>query len=264
MFANKFTIKQGSVTGDTIEIPITITQEHGVVGQTDLIKNEFVAVERKKSINDIIDYEKVRFLPANIDNILMETINYNLHFYNSDSGSFDKITWGAIDFSQEDLEYKKNRFKKSFLQLSFYDSNNLLGQNLLFIVTLFPQYVSSDNLLTSSLIEFVRENPIIKPNGFAEGFYVYFYKDLVDLDTDYDLYMKPTFFNVATGKGTPLMVSNSVTSYDNEITDRIHLKYNFKKDSNGYLYSIDDTNGVVVYDLSDKKIKINLYELVVV
>lgn len=262
MFVNKYTVSLDEISGSTLQLPIPVMQSHDVVGQTDLLKTEFVAVEREKAINPIVDYEKVRFIPANIHNVIMKTITYKLHFYNTTYSAFNNHTWESIGFTYEDLYYRKNRFKKSFLQLVFYDSKNLLAQNPIFIVTLFPQITPYSTVSSTDYISFVRQNPITNPKGFAEGFYQYFYKDLVEEGTDYELYMRATFFNAGTGVGKPLMMYSTVPAYDSTFTDKIHLKFTFRKTNENYLYIVDDTS-VVTYDLLAKKIEINLYESIV-
>lgn len=261
MFVNKIKIRRDSITGDTFQLPITITQNHDIIGQSDIINSEFVSVEKQKSINSIIDYEEIRFLPANIDNILMNSISYQLHF--NQGSNFPLNSWNSIGFTQEDLLYRRKRFKKSFLELVFYDSPNLMSQSPIFKVTLFPQLNPSEQPNVNNPIRFKRENPITNPNGFAEGFYLYFYKDLVSLGNDYDLYMRASFSNALTGVKKPLMLSSSILPYDDTFSSKIHLKYTFRKDNNSYLYVVDDTNSLVGYNLSDKIITINLYESVV-
>lgn len=259
MFVNKYKIAKNIITGDTFQLPITISRHQDLVGQTDLIKTEFVEIEKAKVINDIEDYEKVRFSPCARFNQLMNSVTYKLHFY--DGSTFTNETWDSIGFTYEDIYYRKSRFKKSFLELVFYDSDNLLAQNPIFVVTLFPQITPYETITSGSEIKFDRKNPITNPKGFAEGYYMYFYKDLVEIGENYDLYMRATFFNASTGIAKPLMVNSSVPQYDETFTDKIHLKYTFKKTSEDYLYMIQNTS-VVDYDFTNKKITVDLYESV--
>jgi len=258
MHAN-FKYRVNSITGNTLQLPVIITPEFDMAGQTDLIINDFVKAEKKKAINEIVDYEKVRFVPANLSNNKLKEIEFKLHFY--DGTSHTNITWDSIGFTQEDLVYKKNRFKKSFLRLIFYDSPNLLAQNALFYMTYFPQIdpTVQPNVLDS--IRFKRQNPITNLNGFAEGFYIYFYKDLVPNGTDYELYARAEFLNAADGIRRPLMVYNGVPAYDSSFKDIIQFKYILRKHNEDYLYIIDNSNGEVIY--GNEKVIINLYESVV-
>ncbi|MCD8207504.1 MAG: hypothetical protein LUD72_06175 [Bacteroidales bacterium] len=59
--------------------------------------------------------------------------------------SFQSDLTSYLDFTNEDIRYQKNKVKKSFLRLSFYDSTNPASQNLLAYSTIF---VDSGTLLT--------------------------------------------------------------------------------------------------------------------
>ncbi len=67
--------KGESTTASTINIPINM--EYRMMDSTDLIKTKFVDVEVEKSINEIVDYETVRFLPSVGTNVV-NTVVYNL------------------------------------------------------------------------------------------------------------------------------------------------------------------------------------------
>lgn len=51
--------------------------------------------------------------------------------------SYQSDLLSYLDFTNEDVRYQKNKIKKSFLRLSFYDSTNPANQNLLFYSTIF-------------------------------------------------------------------------------------------------------------------------------
>lgn len=260
MSVKKYKITQKNITGNTIELPITFSEDVGFAGQADLIKSQFVNIEKEKSVNEIIDYEKVRFVPISTINQLITRIIYKVNFY--DGNGFNDNTWNDIGFSYEDIYYNRNRFKKSFLRLVFYDSDNLLNQTPILSVTLFPQYKTSEMVNPSTEISFTREDPLKTPNGFSEGFYQYFYKDLVDLDSDYDLYMRASFLNASTGIERPLMMTNTIPNYGVDFNDKIHLKYTFRKNNNNYSYLINEDSDIVNYNSNNNEIIINLYESV--
>jgi hypothetical protein len=278
MFVKKISINRNNLSGNTFTVPITIPQKNDLGGQSDIIDSEFISVEREKNINDIIDYEKVRFLPSLNSGSIVNTIVFNLYFipdisYNTNSSYEGKgaqppstvhtiSQWGGIGFTQEDIRYRRNKFKKSFLRLSFYDTDEILGQQgPIFIMTLYPQIFGKEPLITDQ-IQFKRQSPIVIPNGFAEGYYLYFYKDLVNLKETYNLYMKAEFLNAYDGKIRKFMMNSTILNYGNDFVKQTQLKYKLTKTNDNYLYSIDDSNKNVIEDITNKKITINLYETV--
>lgn len=156
-----------------INIPITNTFETNLL-QMDLLNEHFVEAEKKKAINSIVDVEKDVYYPSiavlnngsqTVDYKDVYTIKFNLHFREhrgddwlvehksywngcertdgsikssvskEDGTSSDLLTF--LNFNNDDVHYQKNRLKKSFLRLSFYDSTNPADQNLLAYSTVF-------------------------------------------------------------------------------------------------------------------------------
>lgn len=66
----------------------------------------------------------------------LRTSRNNLYEYQSDLLSY-------LGFTNDDIKYQKSKLKKSFLRLSFYDSDNIGNQNLLHTATIF---IDSGNL----------------------------------------------------------------------------------------------------------------------
>ena len=84
MPVNKFTLRVPNLsgtTGQTISIPIDMSMQ--LVDQDDIIQTKFVDVEVDKSINAILDYEKVRCTPI-IDDTEVVSISYKVHFLNDE------------------------------------------------------------------------------------------------------------------------------------------------------------------------------------
>lgn len=261
MCVNKFKISKNSI-GSTFTLPFNISDTFGLVNQTDVINTEFVNGEVIKAINPIVDHEKVRFFPGNGVGYNFPKIEYNLNFYNSDALDFSDNTWGSLNFSYEELYYGYNKFKKSFLRLTFYDTDNPLSQTPLFMITMFPERLINTDIDLNSLIRFTREDPLTNPRGFSEGFFIYFYKELVE--QNYDLYMKADFMNAKDGKITPLMCYDGVSNIDNYL-ESVYLKYTLTKVGSYYIYSLDDTNDMVDFEYgTENKIVVNLFETKVV
>lgn len=137
------------------------------------IEEYFVEEEVKKSINGIVEMEKDVYHPVykdkngnfkdiykivfnlhfrqhrgddwtvgsnvfwnGVDN---ETVTLNRDFFSYPSGkeSFQSDLLSYVNFNDSDVKYQKNRLKKSFIRLSYYDSINNANQNLLNYSTVF-------------------------------------------------------------------------------------------------------------------------------
>ena len=160
----------------TIQVPISQKFETDLfLGYG--IREEFVDKTIEESINSIVEMEKDTYIPVIWDSSSNTTfgevyeIQFNLHFRqhrgddwlvatdtywngvlnNSDEGRLefvdeffslsdyssqsDLLTY--LDFTNDDVRYQKNKLKKSFLRLLFYDSTNPGNQNLLHYSTVF-------------------------------------------------------------------------------------------------------------------------------
>lgn len=239
-------------TATTINIPLNI--EYQLVDQAELIQDVFVETEVDKSINPILDYEKVRFLPLDLSNNHIDKITYDLNF----SGN---LSYGQIGFTDEDIKFQKNSFLQTYLHLSFYDTDNPLDQRLITFVTLYPELTPNDllpNVETQILnygsqvgipsqpkpandipLNFVLESPLFNPNGVSEGFHIYDFKDELRIGESKYLYMRATFNNAKTGKSTNLMVQDAAASIDN-LVNLLYTRYILTRTTTGYYYKIDD------------------------
>lgn len=157
-----------------ITIPINVKFE--VVDYSDDI-DLFVEKEKKKSINPIIDGEKIKYISENFDSI---TVNFR--FYNKDTGLYESPNYLTAGFLPEEIGIKNN-FKKSFFRLYFYDSNNNKTQNL---------------LLTEDISTYASEAPSFKLNR------IYWLKEdaLFNGPTNVNrtTYLEARFFNAKTGR----------------------------------------------------------------
>ena len=132
MFVNKYKIIKPIGDGSSVNINLPTSQLPGLAGQTEIIENEFVDVEVKKSINEIIDYEKAKFLPIDKDDKLIDDVTYIVNLYDSNEDYHPTTTWADAGFQLEDIQNLKNSFTKTFLRLDFYDNDSNTNQNLLF------------------------------------------------------------------------------------------------------------------------------------
>lgn len=225
-------------TATTINIPINM--EYQLVDQAELIEDVFVSSEVDKSINPILDYEKVRFLPLDLNDNHIDNITYDLNISNN-------LTYGQVGFTDDDIRFQKNSFLQSFLNLSFYDTDNPLDQRLITFVTLYPE-LSPSNLLANGLpkpaidipLNFVLESPLFNPNGVSEGFHLYDYKDELKIGESKYLYMRAAFNNAKTGKSTNLMVQSAAQTIDN-LVHLLYTRYILTRTNTGFYYKIDNT-----------------------
>ena len=267
------TLKSGT-TATTINIPINM--EYQLVDQAELIDRVFVEIETEKAINEIIDYEKIRFVPINSLNNQINSITYTVDL-------LGLTTYGSIGFNDNDIKFQKESFKQTFLNLNFYDSNNPMNQNLILNITLFSQLTEFDLVpLNSSTgiagqplpandiqIKYVLENPLLNPLGFSEGYFLYDYKDELNVGDSKYLYMRASFKNAKDGKSTNLMVKNTALPID-ELIHQLYTRYVLTRTIDGYYFRIDDSyqgsniltnTHNVSYSNNNNDVTINLYKI---
>lgn len=286
MFVNNYQINiktlASGTTATTINLPISL--EYQLVDQEELVQKKFVDVEVEKNINPIIDYEKIRFKPLDLNDKELDKIIYKVNFTNG-------TTYANIGFSNEDIRLKKENFKQTFLNLNFYDSDNPLTQNLITTITLYTRLKSSDLLgfnppygfagvpknADEIQVEFVLDNPIFTKTGNYEGFFIYNYKDLLAIGEETFLYMKATFNNAKNGESTNTMVKDTPQEIDSLIHEQ-YTRYKLYRTSDGFYYKIDsqyqgndpeNTNpspNNVTYTTNNNlnTVTINLYEILTV
>ncbi len=264
MFINKYKINLSTIstgiTATTINIPINI--DYQLVDQSELIEKVFVDTEVEKAINPILDYEKTRFLPLDLNNNHIDTIVYSINL-NS------QTTYGDIGFTDDDIKFEKNNFTETFLNLSFYDTDNPLTQNLVSNITIFSVITNADLLGNSSKtkpanqipLTFIVTNPLLNPRGFSEGYYLYGYKDELKIGDFKYLYMRASFKNAKDGKNTNLMVQSAPLSIDN-LVNHLYTRYKLLRTTTGFYYEIDDTyNSQTNISYSTNNVTVNLYQI---
>lgn len=273
MFVNKYKINiktmNSGATATTITFPIDMSFQ--MVDQSELIEKVFVETEVEKAINPILNYDKVRFMPITPNNIKINKLIYNVNILDTNSQYVN--FYGKIGFSNDDIKFKKESFKQTFLDLVFFDSDNALTQVPINNLTIFSNLNTTDLDTTGQPkpaneipINFVLENPIVNPRGFAEGFHLYDYKDGLSIGGLKYIYMRATFKNAKTGKAVNLMVTPAPQPID-KLVNELYTRYKLTRTSTGYYYEIDPTyngNGIigtnnVVY--TENSVVINLYEI---
>lgn len=244
MFVNKYKIIRPLNDDSSININLPTSQLPGLAGQTEIIENEFVDVEVKKSINDIIDYEKAKFLPIDKDDKLIDDVTYIVNLYDSNENYYTPTRWSDAKFVLEDIQNLKNSFTKTFLRLDFYDNDSNTNQNLLFFITLFPKILIGDIEQDPNNInlEFKLGDSLKNRGKNGEGFFLYYFKDEVLPTVSKEIYMRASFLNAKTGEAHNLM-STDVELPINELIEpgkgRLYTKYILTREVDGYRYYID-------------------------
>ena len=269
---NPFTLFSGS-TASTINIPITLNYQ--LVDNAELIDEKFVPNEVQAAINPILDYEKVRYRPTN-DNLLLDTVTYNLFFLNN--GYLANPTmYSNIGFSNDDLKYETNYFTESYLELSFYDTDNVLTQNLISQIQIYSMLTADDHYQTGFKtgntyviagqpkpanqvpVRFIVSNPLTQKRAFYEGYSIYSYKDEVKISAPKYLYMNARYVNAKTGNVINLMTQPFPYTID-KLVGFLHTRYQLYRDSTGFYYKIDDTYSNNI-SFSNSGATVNLFQI---
>lgn len=133
---------------------------------------------------------------------------------------------GHIGFTDDDVYYQKNCLKKSFIRLMFYDTKDRRTQKLLFYSTMFfdtnkffSKYIKrviSNNDKTPYVLDNETGNDTLRMSASfecgnmynddksSEGFYLYFFPNVVKGTEPTTLYMKVEFNHAKYGKTIPL------------------------------------------------------------
>jgi len=242
MTVNKFRFTISDLD-QQINIPVNI--DFDLNGQEDLIKifeNDVI----DKVINPIKNFETFKFTHNSIGDPPKSEINYIFNFFDYSQGitntSFsDSDLWvndynsttnpdfTGQSFTDKEIYYGANSFKKSFFKLDFYDSKNSSDQKNYFTIIIPTQ--QGGNVVRNIGTELVPNEVKIRiPNfkldyvGDKEGFYIYFTEDLSLIPTN-TFYMSVKFFNAKVGEFIRFLTSPQSI---------ISTKFNFKKEN--YFY----------------------------
>jgi hypothetical protein len=269
-------------TGATINLPLGTNFQ--LVDQDEIVQTKFVDAEINKAINVILDYDRIKFKPALINNqsvTIIDNITYNVHFLNSNNQFNPYSYFGDIGFDNFDVKFRKKAFTKSFLRLSFYDTDVPTNQRLISFITLFPKINQTDYSTGGSSpwgtitpvnnlkIQFNLGNNLVDRALTGEGFFLYHFKDEVTPDLPKELYMRAEFNNAKNGKTTGLMSTSSttntidnlvVTTQGSSSTNNLFMKYILNNINDQYFYEIDTTYSTNVQVISNDYV-VDLYQI---
>lgn len=214
---------------------------------------------KSENINPIVDMEKQIFIPQ-INNKNVKKIVFNLHFRKRgtqtviediDNGWKENIIqnewWntnindsdllGYLGFTDNDVYYQKNKLKKSFIRLSFYDSKDRLKQNLLYYSTIFidsgiqygkyckniaenSTYFDNGNavmVLDKTTVSNTLNSQLTISDNFdttasSEGYFLYLFPDNLTSEGR-TIYMKVEFNHAKYGVTIPMMNQKKESGY---------------------------------------------------
>jgi hypothetical protein len=159
--------------------------------------------EREKSLNNVFDGETIKYVFRNNTSNNNRGLLIKFRFWDIFTSSYS-FSYNPAGFTQQEIDKKRNPFKKSFFRLYFYDSNSGDTNNLIF---------------TEDLDVFETETPIMSLNR------LYWLRDDVFFrngNTNRTIYMDARFFNAKNGKisrfiNIPLSVNSliNINQYNN-------------------------------------------------
>jgi len=237
MNVNKYKIplRDINVSGTSVNIPISLS--FTPVDNSELIETKFINDEANKSINPIVDYKKVRFFPADNNWDLIRKLKININFFidfydnnppfdysyseyanlNTNAG-YGAGYYGDMGASFDDLYCRTKRVMNSFLRFNFFDSNISSENNFLFFNDIFTQIgVDQKNEFNfllpedQSPVNYYLGDSVLEPEMIHEGFYLYWFKDLVDNapNQELEIYMTAVYNNAINGETIGLYTTQS-------------------------------------------------------
>jgi len=239
--------------------------------QYEVIENKF-DISNLNVINPTIDFEKVRLHPiisSNINNDI-QSITFKLHFYISNNWTYNSTLLSDIGYTSDDVINRRKRLSNNFIRLSFYDSNDIKVQNLLYYSTIFinsgdlyDKYINNGLSMSTLMTDFTIYNPrtSLKIASF-EGFYIYLFGSDILKNTITTIYMKVEYNSALNGK-TSLFLKDyshgSVNGFNlSDLKSNMFIPINIEYNTNlnKYVYWFNDYNTEnTVINLYQAKVK---------
>ena len=306
---------------ETIRIALPLSSNNVTELNDENITKYYFETKKQELIPEIIDHEKMCFSPYYVDGIekMVSKIRFNIFLRDRDGSeewvTNDSLGWNQykmndegtgfiesptvtkgdllafLNFTDEDIYFRKKKVDKTFIRLSFYDSNNPVKQMLLFYSTIFldsselySKYIKNlkhktdntnlvndlslgdDNLTLSFIV-----NDKYDMTKSSEGFYLYLYPEDIK-ERSKTIYMKVEFNHAGYGQTLPLIYPNKDNKplsfkdkdfpkslLDDETGDlsefyrQLYIPITVKYDGE-YKYFFN------IYERNDDEITINLYE----
>ena len=281
MLINKINIGSNIISNGYLNIPLssnfsTSTQHYeGIEKNFDVYNNNNV-------INKIIDYEKVRVYPSGAS-LEADSLNFKLHFLNNNIWDSNATKISDIGFNSDDVLNKRKKLEKTFIRLSFFDSNDLKIKNLLYYSTIFIDTdflyskLISDGTIDNLKTEFLVPNPKLsnKIKSF-EGFNLYLFKEDILKNKTKTIYLRVDFSNASNGKttlftrGNPQDIGANSGYTMQQLYDNLfyEIECSYDNSAKKYIYRFVGKDIYVYPNIEDKNIKntinIDLYQAKVI
>ena len=316
--------------GGHINIPIQTSQNSDFekIDTEQNIHNIYDSVV-SSIIPDVIDYEKVKYNPVimsdNGEIYSASALSINLHFrqrrrktqsddfedgwfidtavttYWRDYNSYEEIGQDKdldsrsdnlceLNFTDDDVKYRKSRLKQSFLRLSFYNSKDPFTQSLLYYSTIFvdatdlcgkyiklktqnkyqnvqdlvKDYDVDEKYRLSTRFDITDE---FDRSRSSEGFYLYLFSDDAPSENENSgrtIYMKVEFNHAGYGKTIPLIIwpkdenGNPAPLYAADYFDASYIEVNIQNVDGKYVYYIKNAE-----NNKDGLVQLNLFEPII-
>jgi hypothetical protein len=248
----KYSLNVNDISGSTLNIPLSnlFSTE---TRQYDNIESLF-DVNEMDVINPIIDLEKVKLSPVdhNTKTNEFDNVRFNLYFFINNDWSIP-TNISDIGFTENDVKNRRNVLKNSFIRLSFFDSNDIKTQNLLFYSTIFfdtgkmyGQYITDTNI-DSIYATFIVPNPKLSTGlEYLEGYNIYLFKDDIPT-TGTTIYLKVEYNNAINGRTLLFTHTKPSTTQGYKLVDLkasmfLPITVNYNALTNKYSYSITGKN----------------------
>lgn len=254
---------------NTNTFTIPFTQNNDIVTLIDDERSGYIESMSKTKINSLVNMEKYRIETT------YKYIKYNFIPVNKNtqtSYQINESTLEKLGYTRNDVTTRSERIRGSFLRVYYYDSDDVMTQNLLGYHTIFMDasgYLTMYNSLkkedvvnplTMMPIEFNINNPKYKRYN-NEGFYMYIYRDMIpETGEEIKLYVRFEFNNAINGKVVKTIVptTNITGSYNMDIYQaNSHMVISAKFDPVTKLHYYDfsdiypcitktDDNGIII------------------
>lgn len=238
--------------GDS-NINIPLSTEFDVADKDEAIRDFYVNDQLKNYIPPQEDYEVSKYYPALADEVSIKLF----------SAENEPMTFADFGFSDDDLKFFYNRLQFSYLNLTFYTSNDKLKQEPVFVTDLFVQRVNLFNPIqpnqstptiktaNEATVFFNIKNPKLYFNE-TEGYFVYLKNN--EFQSPFTLFCNFRFNNALNGTSYVLYPQKGLFA-NTVIEDDEYLTVNFS--GNSFLF--DTTNRTLQY--TPNALNIDLYAL---
>jgi len=260
----RFIVKQN----DT-EINIPIKTDFDNLGREDLVR-EYENEVLEQIINPIEDFETTRFSNKPwLDNQTLKTsLSQNFYFFDRSiditaTTSSSTNLWVSsynyaatsvaqnytgITFSDKEIYYFVNSFKRSFFKLDLYDSPHTENQKIYLTIIIPTQQGLTDTVDIGSttvpnLVNIRKPSYLLDFVGDKEGYFIYWLKEKTYINLD-EMYMSAKFFNAKTGQFVRMLNRPQCTLSDKfSVPKNEYFYYKVSLDYNTYEYEINNVYG---------------------